>query len=186
MVDRKTQTVLRGVRIPKQLNELLQKDADTENRTVSALVVSILTKYAEWDRYTQKFGFVTVPRSTYKRMIEAMDEQTYRTATEEAPSTFLEMIRFWYKRVDPATVCAFCERLSRYVGTTRCEIDDRDGNYTITLEHELGMKYSNHMKRVYEAVTRETLGIEPKIEVTSNSIFIKFSERSPRVTRLPS
>ena len=186
MVDRKTQSVLRGIRIPKQLNELLQKDAETENRTVSALVVSILTKYAEWDRYTQKFGFVTVPRSTYKRMIEAMDEQTYRSATEEAPSTFLEMIRFWYRRVDPQTVCAFCERLSKYVGTTRCEIDERDGNYAITLEHELGMKYSNHMKRVYEAVTRETLGIEPKIEVTNNSIFIRFSERSPKATRLQS
>ena len=186
MVDRKTQSVLRGIRIPRQLNELLQKDAETENRTVSALVVSILTKYAEWDRYTQKFGFVTVPRSTYKRMIEAMDANTYLTATEEAPSTFLEMIRFWYRRVDPQTVCAFCERLSKYVGTTRCEIDDRDGNYAITLEHELGMKYSNHMKRVYEAVTRETLGIEPKIEVTNNSIFIRFSERSPKATRLQS
>jgi len=186
LADRKTQTVLRGVRIPKQLNELLQKDANAENRTVSALVVSILTKYAEWDRFTQKFGFVTVPRSTYKRMIEAMDEQTYLTATEEAPSTFLEMIRFWYKRVDPAIVCAFCERLSKYVGTTQCEIDDRDGNYTITLEHDFGMKYSNQLKRVYEAVTRETLGIEPKIEVTNNSIFIRFSERSPKVTRLPS
>jgi len=186
LVDRKTQSVLRGIRIPKQLNELLQKDAETENRTVSALVVSILTKYAEWDRYTQKFGFVTVPRSTYKRMIEAMDEQTYLTATEEAPSTFLEMIRFWYRRVDPQTVCAFGERLSKYVGTTQCEVDDTDGNYTITLEHNLGMKYSNHMKRVYETVTRQTLGIEPKIEVTNNSIFIRFSERSPKVTRLPS
>ena len=183
MVDRKTQTVIRGLRIPKQLNELLQKDAEAENRTVSALVVSILTKYAEWDRYTQKFGFVTVPRSTYKRMIEAMDEQTYLAATDEAPSTFLEMIRFWYKRVDPSTVCAFCARLSKYVGTTQCEIDDSDGDYTITLEHDFGMKYSNQLKRVYEAVTRETLGIEPKIEVTNNSIFIKFSERSPKITR---
>jgi hypothetical protein len=183
LVDRKTQTVIRGLRIPKQLNELLQKDAEAENRTVSALVVSILTKYAEWDRYTQKFGFVTIPRSTYKRMIEAMDEQTYLAATDEAPSTFLEMIRFWYKRVDPATVCAFCERLSKYVGTTQCEVDDSDGDYTITLEHDFSMKYSNQLKRVYEAVTRETLGIEPKIEVTSNSIFIKFSERSPKIAR---
>jgi hypothetical protein len=186
LVDRKTQTVLRGVRIPKQLNELLEKDSRSENRTVSALVVSILTKYAEWDRYTQKFGFVTVPRSNYKRMIEAMDERTYMTATEEAPSTFLEMIRFWYRRVDPQTVCAFCERLSKYVGTTRCEIDDKDGNYTITLEHDFGIKYSNQLKRVYEIVTRETLGIEPKIEVTSNSIFIRFSERSSKAARFPS
>ena len=186
MVDRKTQTVLRGVRIPKQLNELLQKDADAENRTVSALVVSVLTKYAEWDRYTQKFGFVTVPRSTYKRMIEKMDEQAYLAATEEAPSTFLEMIRFWYKRVDPQIVCSFCERLSKYVGATQCEIEYKDGDYTITLEHDFGLKYSNQLKRVYETVTRETLGIEPKIEVTKNSIFIRFSERSPKVVRLPS
>ncbi len=186
MVDRKTQTVLRGIRIPKQLNEILQKDADTENRTVSALVVSILTKYAEWDRFTQKFGFVTVPRSIYKRMIETMDEQAYLVATDEAPSTFLEMIRFWYKRVDPRIVCAFCERLSKYVGTTQCEIDDRDGDYTITLQHDFGMKYSNQLKRVYETVTRETLRIEPKIEVTSNSAFIRISERSLKVARPPS
>jgi len=186
LVDRKTQSVLRGVRIPKQLNELLQKDANAENRTVSALVVSILTKYAEWDRFTQKFGFVTVPRSTYKRMIETMDEEAYLAATDEAPLTFLEMIRFWYKRVDPSIVCAFCERLSKYVGTTRCEIDERDGDYTITLQHDFGMKYSNQLKRVYETVTRETLRIEPKIEVTNNSILIRFSDRSPKATRLPS
>ena len=186
MVDRKTQTVLRGIRIPKQLNEVLQKDAAEENRTVSALVVSILTKYAEWDRYTQKFGFVTVPRSNYKHMIEAMDERNYLAATNQAPSTFLEMIRFWYKRVDPDTICAFCDKLSKYVGTTRCEIEEKDGDYTITLEHDFGIKYSDHLKRDYEKVIGETLGIEPKIDVTNNSIYIRFSERSPRTTRLQS
>jgi len=185
LVDRKTQTVLRGIRIPKQLNELLQKDADAENRTVSALVVSILTKYAEWDRYTQKFGFVTVPRCMYKAMVETMGEQAYLAATDQAPSIFLEMIRFWYKRADPAIVCAFCDRLSKYVGTTQCEIEEKGGDYTIALHHDFGMKYSNHLKRVYETVTRETLRIEPKIEVTKNSTYIRFSERSPKVTGLP-
>jgi len=184
--DRKAQTVLRGIRIPKQLNEILQKDAEAGNRTVSALVVSILTKYAEWDRYTQKFGFVTVPRSNYKHMIETMDEQAYSAATDEAPSTFVDMIRFWYKRVDPATVCAFCDRLSKYVGTTQCEIEEKDGDYAITLHHDLGIKYSNHLRRVYEKVTRETLGIEPKIDVTNSSIYIRFSERSPKGFRLTS
>ena len=186
LVDRKTQTVLRGVRIPKQLNEILQRDADAQNRTASALVVSILTKYAEWDRYTQKFGFVTVPRANYKHMVEAMDAQTYLAATDETPSTFLDMIRFWYKRVDPTTVCAFCERLSKYVGTTQCEIEQKDGEYTITLHHDFGIKYSNHLKRDYERVTHEAIGIEPTIEVTNSSIYIKFSERLLKVTRLQS
>lgn len=49
-------------------------------------------------------------------MIDAMDDKEYMTATADSPSTFLEMIRFWHKRVDAETVCAFCERLSKYVG----------------------------------------------------------------------
>jgi len=182
LADRKKQTVLRGVRIPKELNDILQKDANAENRTVSALVVSVLTRYAEWDRFTRKFGFVTIPRHNYERMMEAMDEQSYLTATEEAPSTFLEMVRFWHKRVDAETICAFCERLSKYVGTTQCEVEANNGNYSITLQHDLGWKYSNHLKRVYEAGIRTALGIEPKIEVTNNSVFIKFSERYAKGT----
>ena len=174
--------MLRGVRIPAQLNDILQKDADAQNRTVSALVVSILTKYGEWDRFTQKFGFVAIPRINYKRLIDALDEKSYLAATEQAPSTFLDMVRFWYKSVNPDTVSAFCERLSKYVGTTQCEIESDQGNYTITLHHDFGPKYSNHLRRVYEAGVRAALGIEPKIETTDNSVFIKFSERWAKTT----
>jgi hypothetical protein len=173
---RKSQTVLRGVRIPKDLNDILQHDAKAENRTVSALVVSILNKYAEWDRFTQKFGFVSIPRVNYKRMIDAMDQGAYMAATEDAPSTFLEMVRFWHKRIDPQTVCTFCETLSKYVGTTQCEIEQKGGKYTITLQHDLGPKYSQHLKRDYEIGIRQALQIEPKIETTNHSVFIRFSE----------
>lgn len=176
MSARKTQTILRGVRIPKGVNDILQHDAKAENRTVSALVVSILTKYAEWDRFTQKFGFVSIPRINYKQMIDAMDENAYTAATADAPSTFLEMVRFWHKRIDAETVCAFCETLSKYVGTTQCEIDHSDGRYTITLQHDFGSKYSLHLKRDYEMGIRQALSTEPKIETTNHSVFIRFSE----------
>jgi hypothetical protein len=143
---------------------------------MSALVVSILTKYVEWDRFAQKFGFVTIPRANYKRLIDALDEKAYLVATEQAPSTFLEMVQFWYKRVDANTVSAFCEKLSKYVGTTQCEIESEAGNYTITLHHDFGPKYSNHLKRVYESGIHAALGIQPKIETTDSSVFIRFSE----------
>ncbi len=178
--DRKARTVLRNVRIPKELNALLQKDAASENRTVSALVVSILTRYAEWDRFTQKFGFVAIPRTNYKRMIEAMDEQEYLTATDQDPSTFLEMVRFWFKQVDAVTICAFSERFSKYAGTAECEIEEKDGKRTITLQHDLGVRYSNQLKRTYVSGIQAALGIEPRIEVTGNSVFIKFPDRLTR------
>ena len=154
---------------------MLQRDAEAEDRTVSALVVSILTKYADWDRFTRKFGFVTIPRTNFKQMIEAMDEQEYLNATEQDPSTFLEMVRFWFKRVDAAAICAFSERFSKYVGTIQCEIEEKDGSYTITLQHDLGVRYSNQLKRVYAAGIQMAIGVQPNIEVTNNSVFIKFA-----------
>lgn len=172
----KKQTILRGVRIPKELNDILQHDAKAENRTVSALVVSILAKYAEWDRFTRKFGFVSIPKVNYKHMIDALDEHAYMAATEDTPSTFLEMVRFWHKRVDAETVCAFCETLSRYVGTTQCEIEQSGGKYAITLQHDFGPKYSLHLKRDYEMGIRQALQIEAKIETTNHSVFIRFAE----------
>ena len=181
--DRKTRTVLRNVRIPKELNALLQRDAASENRTVSALVVSILTRYAEWDRFTQKFGFVAVPRTSYKRMIEAMDEQEYLAATDQDPSVFLEMIRFWYKQIDAATICAFSERFSKYAGTAQCEIEEKGDKHTITLQHDLGVRYSNQLKRMYAGGIQAALGTEARIEVTGNSVYIKLSERSVRGAR---
>ena len=47
-------------------------------------------------------------------------------------------------------------------------------------KHDLGIKYSNQLKRVYEMVTDGTLGIKPKIDVTNNSVYIRFSMVRPK------
>ena len=175
MTNQKARSVLRNVRIPKELNDTLQREAQAENRTVSALVVSILTKFAEFDRFANKFGFVTVPRSNYYRMIEAMDEQTYSKASDVAPATLLEMVRFWFGRVNANTICDFAETTGKYAGTTRCQVKRSNGEYSITFQHELGPKFSNILNRIFQD-SLSTLGIRPETEVTNNSTFIRFSE----------
>ena len=49
-------TLIRTIRISKALDSLLRKDAKTKRIPVDALVSSIMTKYAEWDRYNERFG----------------------------------------------------------------------------------------------------------------------------------
>jgi hypothetical protein len=38
------------------------------------LMTSIFTKYAEWDRYSDKFGFVSVGKELFTAILEAADQ----------------------------------------------------------------------------------------------------------------
>lgn len=167
-------TVMRNVRISADLDAILHAEAAANNQTVSALLMSILTKYAEFDRFAQKFGFVTVPRSNYARTLDAMDEETYMKASSQATSTFIEMVRFWHNRADAEAICEFAEKLGKYAGTTQCRVHRSSGEYTVIFQHELGPKFSHIIKRTYEGAIRTVVGNEPKIETTDNSVLIKF------------
>jgi hypothetical protein len=75
-------TVLRTIRLSKGLDELLQKDTNSKRITVGALISIILSKYSQWDRYTEKFE-ITFRQETLKTILEATeDEALIRKARE--------------------------------------------------------------------------------------------------------
>ena len=76
MVRENKKTVLRSIRLSKGLDELLQKDADSKRITVGALVSTILTKYSQWDRYTEKFDMITFRQETLRAILEATDDRS--------------------------------------------------------------------------------------------------------------
>ena len=47
----KKKTILRTIRIDKDLDDALDKDANEHGVSENALISSILAKYVEWDRY---------------------------------------------------------------------------------------------------------------------------------------
>jgi hypothetical protein len=63
-------------RIPSHLDDIIHKDSKEKRSTANALISSILTKYAEWDRYTKSFRFISLPRSGLKLIIESLDDET--------------------------------------------------------------------------------------------------------------
>jgi hypothetical protein len=75
-------TILRTIRIDKDLDDTLNKAAKENGVSENALISSILAKYVEWDRYSQKFGFVSLPSEALKAIIEATEPDKLRTAVE--------------------------------------------------------------------------------------------------------
>ncbi len=67
-------TVTRTIRIPAHLDNVIHEDSKEKRSTANALISSILAKYAEWDRYPESFGFISIPRSGLKLIIQSLDD----------------------------------------------------------------------------------------------------------------
>jgi hypothetical protein len=108
-------TILRTIRIDKDLDDTLDKAAKENGVSENALISSILAKYVEWDRYSQKFGFVSLPSEALKAIIKATEPDKLRTAVEEyATSVPKDYIMFRYKKLDIETCLLHLSFLSRH------------------------------------------------------------------------
>src|SRR6266545_2612301 len=102
----------RSVRIDQDVDERLRKLAAEQGVSVNALATRSLRRYAEWDAYADKFGFVDMPSSIFSRMIDTLTDEQSRALGQWAGATLLrEYITFWFKDVRLETLLEACPRL---------------------------------------------------------------------------
>jgi hypothetical protein len=175
MVENK-KTVLRTIRLSKSLDDLLQKDANSKRITVGALISTILTKYSQWDRYTEKFDTITFGHETLRVILEATeDDVLIRKAREIGAKIPKEFLMFWFKRTDLESYLRYLELLCNYGGFARYELEVDSGSYVITLLHNMGEKWSLFLKHHMEEGIMSTIGTLARFEVNKGSLIIKIA-----------
>jgi hypothetical protein len=174
MIRENKKTVLRTIRLSKGLDELLQKDADSKRITVGALVSTILTKYSQWDRYTEKFDMITFRQETLRAILEATDDETLIRKAREIGAK-ISRVLFWFKKTDVESYLRYLELLCSYGGFARYELESNRGLHVITLLHNMSEKWSLFLKYVMEEGILSTIGILPKFEVNKGSLVIKIA-----------
>jgi len=101
MVRENKKIALRTIRLSKKLDDLLQKDANSKRITVGTLISTILTKYSQWDRYTEKFDMITLRKESIKAILEATEDAIMiRKARELGAKVPREFLMFWFKKTD--------------------------------------------------------------------------------------
>ncbi len=173
----KKKTVLKTIRIADDLDAILQKDAKAKRMNVNALISSILGKYAEWDRYVDRFGgMVTLRQEALKSILELADDTAIVNAGKEAGSRFQkEFLLFWFKKIDVDAYLEFLSLICRYAGVGHYELDTDGKEYIVTLIHNMGEKWSLYLSGTIGGGIRTTIGVLPKFEVTKSSLIIRFT-----------
>ncbi len=168
-------TVTRTIRIPDHLDNILQKDSKEKRSTTNALISSILTKYAEWDRYTESFGFISLPRSGLKLIMESLDDETIKQIAEKIGSTQgKELIMFFFKKLTLDTFVSAISLFSKYAGFGSYEIESNGRDHTVVLHHELGRKWSIYIAHLMSQGLKSTLGISPRFQIAENPVVFEF------------
>src|SRR5208337_1632706 len=108
-------TVLRTVRISEELDGILEKDAKANRTSVNALISSIMAKYAEWDRYTEKFGHISIPTTLFRALLDLTDENALAALAERVGVELTNQITvFWFKKTNLETLLHFMSNASQY------------------------------------------------------------------------
>lgn len=143
---------------------------------MNAMTSMILNRYVEWDRYADKFGFVTITRNGFKSFIEAIDDEKLSQVARGLGGTNpKEMMLFWYKKLNIDTFLRYLSAYCRYGRIAEYEVDAHDGTYIITIHHELGEKYSRFLAGFFGEAIRTTLGAIPRSELGGNSVTLRFA-----------
>lgn len=169
-------SVVRSIRITQELDDLIRQDAADKGLTVNALISSVLSKYAEWDRYADRFGFVTITRDGFRSFVEAIeDEKLVQIAEELGSRNPKEMTLFWFKRLNLATFLQYLSIYSRYGRIGEYEVEAANGSHTITLHHDLGSKYSLLLSRFLRKALETVANVSPQLSVGENALAIRFA-----------
>ncbi len=167
----KRKSVLRVSRISEDLDNLLQKDAKDKRTSVNALINSIFAKYAEWDRYADRFGYVSVGKELFASILRATDQEKLVKIGDELGSQLIkQFILFWFNRVNLETFLAYISLVCRYGGIAKYEMEVEGKDYTIIAIHELGISWSEFMKHFIDQGLRVNFGIVAQFDVSKNSL----------------
>ncbi len=186
---KRMKSVVRTIRISRDLDVLLQEDANAKKLPVNALISSILEKYAEWDRLADSFGIIGVHHDVFTRILLAVtDERIGEIGSELGEMLGREARIFWFKKPNvepiPTALTPPANRLEefltavshhvRHTADCRWEIEWRAEECTVLYCHNLGLKWSLLFRHFVSTAAKALLGVLPVCETTEHAVLFRF------------
>lgn len=132
-----------SIRLSKELDEAVRKEAADRNLSFNALVNRVLTRFTEWDRHAERFGMLATTREGLISLFEAIPEARLKSISESfAERTTPELLDSWEGMTDARGLVSFLESYSRYGGLGALSVQDHGSSIGIRLHHRLGWKGS--------------------------------------------
>ena len=168
-------SVLKTIRLPESLARSIKKEAADEGTTVNADINSILSRHFNWHKRLREYGFVTVAKSTFTNLIEAVDDETLtRIGREVVPALYEEMAELWFHDSSPEKILDAINLRFKFDPLMRAKITKEGDVYTLVVRHDLGPKWSILTESAAREVAKRFFHTEPKIKRGDSVVTARF------------
>jgi hypothetical protein len=172
-------TVIRTVRLTKELDEILAEEAKLKRTNLNSLMFSIFVKYAEWDRYAERIGHISVPTTLFRALVDLISDEDAlaKLADRLGVELVKETTLFWFRAINQETLLRFLSLAFKYGGAAEIKIEDEGPYVTLIVYHKVGRKGSIFYEHYFDKMIRTYLKAIPEFESTENSVTVRFQKR---------
>src|SRR5947208_8695345 len=111
--------------------------------SVNLFVSLLLKKYVDWDKYADRFGYITLSREPLRLILNATDDNKVIESAQDYGSTVpKEFLMFWFKELNIDSVLTALSLRCKYANVAEYELKIVGSNYIIILHHDLGIRCS--------------------------------------------
>jgi hypothetical protein len=173
MSSKKTSSVT--FRIDEDYSKSLRDLAEEQSVSLNTLVNQIFGKYVEQEVFTKKFGVLKVSTDTFRRILSKIPEKEIvelgiRAGSQEAK----EFILFKWKKLNLQTVIEFLRFYFDYCGYGRADMEQTEGEVSLSVHHDLKEKGSLYLKHFVEGLIRTALDKSCRTTITEDTVTISF------------
>lgn len=169
-------STVRSFRIDKSLSEILNSEAERMGVSVNAMINSVLKQYAEFTRFQSKLDMLIINREIFRSLLGKLNEDdSYLLGLDMGREIPNDTILFWKKNVSFESVLEYIEKIMctyGYIGTFD-ELETAK-HKIIVIRHRLGAKGSRFLLGFMKSLIKQTLELEPQIDITDHSVKIQF------------
>lgn len=174
-------TVLKSIRMTEADEEVLRKDAEAKGITFNALVSSLITRYVEWDRLAERYGFIALPRQSYRYLMALLDTaELERFGRETGAINAPAIASFWFKSLGTPTFLKFLAVYAKHCRIWDYEVGRTGGQLVLTVHNDIDPAYSVAIRSYFDEAIRSIVGVAPKIEEKGNAVVFTFPESPSR------
>ena len=178
MYKPKGRTVSKTTRLDEELLDLLEKKAEKEYLSSSAMIDNVLTKYVNYYMYLESYPSITLSQSEFQSIIIEVDDEKIEAIGKRLGYTNPRNY-FLMRGINPdiSSVMSIIE--THYgVGNKWFEVYNhhKDDEYLLHCTHRFGLKWSLFLDDYFRSMFQELLGSGVDISYTDSYITMKIKK----------
>ena len=180
IADRRLKTNLKTFRLPADVLNALRKEAADEDSSLNSVVLTVLTKHAEWDSNAHKLGFYTVPKTLLTGLLEAVnDEDLVRFARKEYAHSWTDASMFMFQEVSIECIIKILGLAARHQGMFDVNVNLQDNEYTVGIHHSLGRKFSFLLENAFDEIWKTAFRTQCTFRRGDTTLSMRFPAGEP-------